>query len=289
VNADKRRRGDGTGALSGDGRTGLARLRKENAELAMERAVLTQCRPLGQGRDGAVAVAALIAAQRDQHQIPHTTACRALGVSRSWFWFWFWFCKHKDRELPPGEARRQALAAEVRRLFTAHRGTYGPRGSPSAWARLGGRSGQREHRRGDHGRAGPGRPAQKEPPARHRPGKGRWLVPALVKRDFPAQKINTGRPRSASGRRPGWTMPGPRPPDTGQDARCLSCRKRLGQHGPDGCSDDAGSSPAELFTAGPLAPKPLAGMVAASVRFGEIWPNGLRFHPARSLVPGQVV
>ena len=62
-------------------------------------------------------MAALIAAQRDEHQIPHTTACRALGVSRSWFY------KHKDGEATAREAQRQALTAEVRRLFKAHRGT----------------------------------------------------------------------------------------------------------------------------------------------------------------------
>jgi transposase len=38
VNADKRRRGDGTGVLDEDERAELARLRNENAELAMERA-----------------------------------------------------------------------------------------------------------------------------------------------------------------------------------------------------------------------------------------------------------
>jgi len=40
VNADLRRRGAGNGALGEDERVELARLRRENAELAMERDVL---------------------------------------------------------------------------------------------------------------------------------------------------------------------------------------------------------------------------------------------------------
>ena len=42
VNVDRRRRGDGDGALSEDERAELARLRKENAELAMRCDVLNR-------------------------------------------------------------------------------------------------------------------------------------------------------------------------------------------------------------------------------------------------------
>jgi putative transposase len=128
-------------------------------------------------------VAALIAAQRDEHRVPHATACRALGVSRSWFY------KHKDHAVTARAARRQALAAEVRRLFAAHRGTYGsPRitadlreagwrvseNTVAALMREQGLAARRKNKR---------RSAT-------RPGKGRWRAPDLVKRDFPAQQLN---------------------------------------------------------------------------------------------------
>ncbi len=64
-------------------------------------------------------MAAFIAAQREQRQVPHAVSCRALGVSQAWF------CKWRSGALPPRAARRAALAAEVARLFAAHRGTYG--------------------------------------------------------------------------------------------------------------------------------------------------------------------
>ena len=129
-------------------------------------------------------MAALIAAQRDQHQIPHTAACRALGVSRSWFY------KHKNGELPPREARRQVLAAEVRRLFRAHRGTYG---SPRITADLREAGWKVSENTVAEVMRELGLAARRKRKRRSatRPGKGRWRAPDLVKRDFPAQKINT--------------------------------------------------------------------------------------------------
>ena len=57
-------------------------------------------------------MAALIATRRAQEGIPYAVACRALGLSRSWFY------EHKDGRLPPRAERRERLQAEVARLFT---------------------------------------------------------------------------------------------------------------------------------------------------------------------------
>ena len=128
-------------------------------------------------------MAALIATQRVGHGIPQAVACRALGVSRSWFY------KHQGGALPPRAARRERLKAEVRRLFAEH---GGKRGSPvitldlkdAGWkvskntvaavmAEMGLAARPKKKRRGTT-----------------RPGRGRWRAPDLVKRDFPAAKIN---------------------------------------------------------------------------------------------------
>jgi putative transposase len=128
-------------------------------------------------------VAALIAARRAEG-IPVAVACRAVGVSRSWFY------KHKDARLPARAQRREQLKAEVGRLFAGHGGRYG---SPRITADL------REAgwRVGENTVAGLmrelGVAARRKRKRRSttRPGKGRWRAPDLVKRDFPAGQVNT--------------------------------------------------------------------------------------------------
>lgn len=115
--------------------------------------------------------------------MPQSVACRALGVSQSWFYKW------RDGDPSPRHARREQLAVEIRRLFAAHRGTYG---SPRITADL------REEgwqvsvntvagimaelglvaRRGRRGKQ------------TTRAGRGRWRAPDLIGRDFAAQALN---------------------------------------------------------------------------------------------------
>lgn len=63
--------------------------------------------------------AAFVASQRTDHRIPHAVACRALGVSESWFYRW--------RDGPPSqiEARRADLDAAVKDCFEESDRTYG--------------------------------------------------------------------------------------------------------------------------------------------------------------------
>jgi transposase InsO family protein len=130
-----------------------------------------------------VSLAAGIAAQRDQHGVPHAVSCRALGVSQAWFYKW------RSGAVPPRAARRSALAAEIARLFRAHRGTYG---SPRITADLkdaGWKVSENtvaQLMRELHLAAR----RKKKRRSLTRPGKGRWRAPDLVKRDFNAGKVN---------------------------------------------------------------------------------------------------
>jgi putative transposase len=128
-------------------------------------------------------VAALIAAQREQHQIPHVLSCRALGVSQSWFYKW------RGGSLPPRAQRRERLKAEVARLFRLHDGKYG---SPRITADLR-EEGWRVSENtvaGLMAELGLAARRKKKHKATTRPGRGRWRAPDLVKRDFPAAALN---------------------------------------------------------------------------------------------------
>ena len=128
-------------------------------------------------------MAAFIVSQRAQHGVPYAVSCRALGVSQSWFYKW------KDGDRSARRDRRDRLKAGIARLFAARKGKDG---SPRITAAL-----------RDEGWAvsantvavlmaemGLAARRKKKRKATTRPGKGRWQAPDLVKRDFPAARIN---------------------------------------------------------------------------------------------------
>jgi transposase InsO family protein len=128
-------------------------------------------------------VAAFIAAQRAQHGIPYAVACRALGVSQSWFYKW----RHGDVSVR--RVRRRRLADEIRRLFERRQGRYGCpritadlveagwRVSPNTVAGL-----MRE--------LGLSARPRKKRKGSTRPDAGRWRAPDLVHRKFTASRPN---------------------------------------------------------------------------------------------------
>ncbi|MFD8707236.1 IS3 family transposase [Kitasatospora sp. NPDC059648] len=76
-------------------------------------------------------VAGFIADQRTEHGVPHTIACRALGVSESWFYKW----RRRPAEPTKREVRRAELAERMRYFFAASGNTYGsPRITLDLWA-----------------------------------------------------------------------------------------------------------------------------------------------------------
>jgi transposase InsO family protein len=128
-------------------------------------------------------VAALIAAQREQHAVPAAVACRALGVSRSWYYKW------SGRGLPPRAERRERLKAEIRRLFWLHGGKHG---SPVITADLqdAGWAVSKNTVAGLMHEMGLAARKKKRRRGTTRPGKGRWRAPDLIGRDFAAGKVN---------------------------------------------------------------------------------------------------
>lgn len=71
--------------------------------------------------------AAFIADQKTSYGVPYAVACRALGVSESWFFKWH------HRPPTPAEQRRAEVDQAVAAAFDASKGTYG---SPRIHAEL---------------------------------------------------------------------------------------------------------------------------------------------------------
>jgi putative transposase len=128
-------------------------------------------------------VAGFIAVQRAEYGVPHATACRALGVSPAWFYKW------RAGDASPRRARRAQLAAEIRRLFAAHRGRYG---SPRITADLH-EAGWRVSKNTVAKIMAEQRLVARSKRARRggtRPGRGRWRAPDLIGRRFTAAQVN---------------------------------------------------------------------------------------------------
>ena len=128
-------------------------------------------------------MAALIAAQREQHRIPAAVACQALGLCRSWYYKW------RGGALPPRAQRRERLKAEIKRLFAEHDGKYG---SPRITADLrdAGWRVSKNTVAGVMRELGLAARRKRRRRCTTRPGKGRWRAPDLIKRDFAAGQLN---------------------------------------------------------------------------------------------------
>ncbi|MFE9934542.1 IS3 family transposase [Streptomyces sp. NPDC005533] len=61
---------------------------------------------------------------RTEEKIPHTVACRVLGVSPAWYYKW----RRRPANPTKREVRRAALTERIRHFFTASGGTYGSPG-----------------------------------------------------------------------------------------------------------------------------------------------------------------
>ncbi len=128
-------------------------------------------------------MAAFIAAQREDHGIPHATACRALGVSPAWFYKW----RHGDASAQ--HARRARLGIEVARLFAKHRGRYGAPRITADLREAGERVSENTVAALMREQGLQARPKRRRRNTT-RPGRGHRRAPDLIGRDFAAEGLN---------------------------------------------------------------------------------------------------
>jgi putative transposase len=123
--------------------------------------------------------AAFIADQKASYGVPYAVACRALGVSQSWFFKWH------HRPPSPAQQRRAEVDAAVKAAFEASNGTYG---SPRVHAELragGWRVSEKTVAKSMASQGLAGR-ARKRRKGLTRPDKRKQPFSDLVKRDFTA-------------------------------------------------------------------------------------------------------
>ncbi|HVI36047.1 MAG TPA: IS3 family transposase [Gaiellales bacterium] len=128
-------------------------------------------------------MAAFIAAQRDEHGIPHAVACRALGVSPAWFYKW------ARGDPSPQHARRARLGIEVARLFATHKGRYGAPRITADLREAGWRVSENTVAALMHELGLQARPRRRRK-STTRPGRSDRRAPDLIGRDFGAEALN---------------------------------------------------------------------------------------------------
>ena len=128
-------------------------------------------------------MAAFIAAQRAEFEVPHATSCRALSVSQAWFY------KRRYGDPSPAHTRREQLKTEIRRLFAKHRGRYG---SPRITADLRDQGWRVSENTVAQLMRELGLAARRKRRRKHttRRGRGRWRAPDLIGRDFATDRLN---------------------------------------------------------------------------------------------------
>lgn len=127
--------------------------------------------------------AAFIADQRASYGVPVAVACRALGVSQSWFFKWH------GRPPTPGQQRRAEIDKAVAEMFAASKGTYG---SPRIHRDMKDAGWQVSEKTIAKSMARQGFVARavKRRRGLTRQDKGKKPFPDLVKRDFTAPAVN---------------------------------------------------------------------------------------------------
>jgi putative transposase len=129
-------------------------------------------------------VAAFIVSRRERHGVPYAVACRALGVSQSWFFKW------RTGALPPSARRREHLDAEVAALFAARQGKDGEPRVTAALREAGWRVSRKAVAASLARQGLLARPGRRGRRGTTRTGKGRWRAEDLVKRKFAAAGVN---------------------------------------------------------------------------------------------------